>query len=267
MTSSPTDQELLAEIAAIFSNAYRENDSKPAPSLLASLMTLCALCGTPVESHMNCYKCNLAIKNADWARCKPTVIAPLAYAVSGAQSGLDVHKYKEVSGGAPALRRMKILLYLFVVNHLQCIGKDAGIALTHVAAVPSGKGRTYNPLVNSFAPFLSKQGLGIVELERLAPTRPAGTRQAAIDSELFRVEALSTEDHVLVLEDTWVTGANCLSLAIALSKAGAGAVSIVPMARYLNTGHSLTTNWLSTNSPLPAYDPGFCPVSKSSVCP
>lgn len=267
MTVLPTDEELLAEIATIFSNAYRESSSEAAPTLLASLNSLCALCGAPVDGFQHCYKCNMACQGTDWVKHKPAVIAPIAYAVGGTQAGLDVHKYKDESGGAHARRRMKILLYLFVKNHLQCLARVTGAALTHVTAVPSGKGRTDHPLVNSFAPFIGKQGLNVIEAERVAPARPSGVRQTGIDSELFKVDSLTADDHVLVLEDTWATGASCLSLAIALSKAGAGTVSLVPLARFLNTQFGPTKSWLDKNMPLPPYDPSFCPISKSPECP
>lgn len=101
---------------------------------------------------------------------------------------------------------------------------------------------------------------------RVAPAREEG-RQATIDPSINRIDSDVNGRHVLVLEDTWTRGFSALSLAVGLEQAGASQVSVLTIARYLDANYPPTEAWLKTNSPLPSYDPTFCPVTRSPDCP
>ena len=88
-----------------------------------------------------------------------------------------------------------------------------------------------------------------------------------IDPSINHIDSDVTGRHVLVLEDTWTRGFSALSLATSLKQAGASQVSVLTIARYLNTHHPPTEAWLKTNSPLLSYDPTFCPITRSPECP
>jgi hypothetical protein len=90
----------------------------------------------------------------------------------------------------------------------------------------------------------------------------------AVQADRFHLPApgLVADRHVLVLEDTWVTGASAQSAAVTLKDAGARAVTIRPLARWL---------WESTTEPDGAaffaslgepYDPLRCPPHAGQHC-
>ncbi len=261
----PADQQFLARVAHVFSNAFRPDTSKQA-TLLDTTGTLCGQCGTPTAGYPKCYKCGQEFKGTGWDHLLPNAVVPLSYAISGQQSGIDIYAYKDPRRAQPALSRLQILVYFFVKYHLRCLASQVGLDPTHAVSVPSGKGRRDHPLHLSLLPYFGRD-LENQEARRVAPNRAANERQTAIDPNLFDVGKFEADDHVVVLEDTWVSGANCLSLAIAIRRAGAGAVSIVSVARFLVPKFEDTQVWLSEHSPLPPYDPLFCPVSRSSRCP
>lgn len=261
----PDDQKFLARVANVFNNAFR-SDASAQGVLLATSSSLCNQCGAPTAGYPMCFKCGQEFRGTPWDHYLPDVCAPLTYAISDQQSGTDIYAYKDPSRAQPALMRLQILVYFFVKYHLSCLASRVGLIPTHAVSVPSGKGRISHPLRDDLLPYLG----GVLEnreVKRSAPKRAANVRQTALEPSLFDVGEFNETDHVVVLEDTWVSGANCLSLAIALRQAGAGAVSIVPVARLLVPTFKDTKAWLSSNAPLPLYDPLFCPVSRSSICP
>lgn len=71
--------------------------------------------------------------------------------------------------------------------------------------------------------------------------------------------------HVLVLDDMWTTGSNAQSAALALRRAGAAAVSVMVLARWLNPGYGMTGEFIKTRLQRD-YDPDICPVT-GGTCP
>ena len=58
-------------------------------------------------------------------------------------------------------------------------------------------------------------------------------RERVLDPQLFYVDSDQVSGHVVIVEDSWVTGANAQSAAIALHQAGADYVTILSVARLL----------------------------------
>jgi orotate phosphoribosyltransferase len=71
--------------------------------------------------------------------------------------------------------------------------------------------------------------------------------------------------HVLVLDDMWTTGSNAQSAALALRRAGAAAVSVMVVGRWLNPSYGHTGEFIKTRLQRD-YDPDMCPVTGAS-CP
>lgn len=261
---SERDLGFLQQIASLYRNVGRGGEFAGAvPSLLHGL---CDLCGGPSGTFSDCFKCGQVFRTGQFGELLPDVCAPLFYAISGAQSGQDVYAYKDPAPAQPALRRIKIAVYFFLQFHLQCLDAVTGVAPTHVAAVPSGRGRSPHPLVDVILPFAGR----VMEprsVRRIAPPRADGVRQSVLDPSIVDVGAFTQADHVVVLEDTWTSGASCLSVAVAVRQAGAGVVSVVPFARYMNRTNQATSEWLEAQGELPRYDPAFCPVTRSPKCP
>lgn len=71
--------------------------------------------------------------------------------------------------------------------------------------------------------------------------------------------------HVLVIDDVWTTGSNAQSAALTLRRAGAAAVSVLIIGRWLNPRNRLTQRFIRHRLGAP-YDCHVCPVT-GGVCP
>lgn len=249
-------------VASTMHNAFRTASDTELFALPGS--SLCQICGTPTTGYTHCYTCENGILASEFSHYLPDRYAFLTYAVSNDQSGRDVFQYK--SNGGFALDRLKTLLYFFVTYHSGCFRLSTGVPISHIAAVPSGRGRAGHPLETELLPVFPPE-LDRVALTRVAAPRDECDRQESIDPRINRINSDVSGRHVLILEDTWTRGYNALSLAVGLKLAGAAQVSVLTIARYLNVNHQITREWLEKHSPLPSFDPTYCPVTRSESCP
>lgn len=72
--------------------------------------------------------------------------------------------------------------------------------------------------------------------------------------------------HVMVLDDTWVSGGHAQSVALALKRAGAAKVSILVIARWLDMRDYRTKCVYQTRIEPRPYNPNICPWTGGS-CP
>jgi hypothetical protein len=102
-------------------------------------------------------------------------------------------------------------------------------APTHVAVVPSGRGRPgTHPLRTLVQPYLALPWADLAVCAR----EPVQARD--LDPGRFRVAARLTGTSVLLLDDTWTSGSSAQSAAIALKRAGASRVAVVTLGRHVN---------------------------------
>ena len=69
---------------------------------------------------------------------------------------------------------------------------------------------------------------------------------------------------MLVLDDTWTTGSNAQSAALTLRRAGAAAVSVMVVGRWLNPRFGATARFVAGLQR--EYNPDLCPVT-GGLCP
>jgi hypothetical protein len=69
--------------------------------------------------------------------------------------------------------------------------------------------------------------------------------------------------HVLILDDTWVSGSNVQSAALAVRAAGATRITVLAIGRWCRTDWQPCRDLLSLTSP---YDAALCPITGGS-CP
>lgn len=262
MVDQHQDVNYLREIAQIMRNpAAPHVDPSTGERLLLSPLSYCEICTTPIDSSYSyCYKCNSA--QAAFGTEFPDIVVPLTYAGATAQSTRDVYKYKDPQPSEGGVRRLSILLYFFVSRHAKCLEHVVGLPLSSVIAVPSSKGRQNHPLRN-FMQYFPPRML-TVDARFIGEVRTA--RGNSIRPEDFELTRRVDDEHVLVLEDTWVQGGNAVSLAVAAKRAGAARVTVLPLARMLASSYSLTSQWLDTPVAENPFDPDFCPVSRGD-CP
>jgi hypothetical protein len=177
-----------------------------------------------------CYQCDAASRMA--AGLLADAVAPIAYAVKGGDLAGDLRLYKSDRAGAAAAReRLRLMLGEFLREHGQSVWRAAGMAATPavLAVVPSGQGRPGDHPLLSIAATVVR--LPVVQL----CVRPEGAaRGRFVSTQWLRVRGEVTGRDVLLLDDTWVSGASAQSAAATLKLAGAARVAIVVLGRHLD---------------------------------
>ncbi|MFW5420896.1 phosphoribosyltransferase [Nocardiopsis sp. CNT-189] len=167
------------------------------------------------------------------------VVAPITYRVGyQGQGAHDLRAYKADPASSEAKLRLTCLFWDFCSRHLNCVKARLGITgFTHVAFVPSTKRPGgVHPLQAMLSPLIPL---------KLAPLRLNSGIDSALRSmntEWFAAEPLTSgrkqPSAVLLLEDTWVSGARAQSAAHSLKKAGAERVGVITLARQLNPDYA-----------------------------
>jgi hypothetical protein len=190
----------------------------------------CQACQGPARpGYARCFQCELHAQSAPGLLAD--AVAPVAYAAKGSQLARDLWLYKAGRpGSAAAGSRLLLLLLVFLHDHGPGVWWQAGMARpSHACVVPSGRGRTGpHPLQVLAAPFLTLPWVS------LRP-RPGGDPWArSLDPGRFRAARQVTGAGILLLDDTWASGASAQSAAAALKQAGARSVAVVVIGRHVN---------------------------------
>jgi predicted amidophosphoribosyltransferase len=217
----------------------------------------CAVCARPSGGFQRCHQCRMHRYFDGLA----DATAIMTYAVAGQQSGYVMRGYKvtpEPVGEHWLV--VRLLAALGVAGHARCAGDLAGAPVSHWAAVPSLPARPgEHPLHQIVSPF--------------APGREAGLAAAPLTQyprdvtpDHFTVTGqLPPDAHVLLLDDTWVSGGHAQSAAMALHKAGAARVSLLVIARWMTRDTRIGTEFLRELEARD-YDPAICPWT-GTTCP
>jgi hypothetical protein len=207
----------------------------------------CRTCRGPVQAGFaRCYQCDLA-----HARCGgllADVVAPVAYAVKGGRLAGDLWRYKSGAAGATeAGARLTAMLARFLREHSDQVWRaasmDAGPELA--AIVPSGQGRPGpHPLLGIVASCVD---VPIVSLS-VAPGAVARARGLAdgVAAGWLKVGGAVAGAGVLLVDDTWVSGASAQSAAVALKAAGARRVALVVIGRHMDPADPRSAEFLRT---------------------
>lgn len=193
-----------------------------------------------------CYQCDLA-----HARCGgllADVVAPVAYAVKGGPLAGDLWRYKSGAAGATeAGARVAAMLAGYLREHGDQVWRAAGMAAGPelAAVVPSGQGRTGpHPLLGIVASCVD---VPIVPLSTTpgAAARARGLADGVAAGWLTVGGAVAGADMLLV-DDTWVSGASAQSAAAALKAAGARRVALVVIGRHVDPADPRSAEFLRT---------------------
>ena len=212
----------------------------------------CVVCRGPVRpGFARCYQCGRH------ARLGPGLLAdavvPISYAVKGTALAADLWRYK--SGRAPGAARASVLVLLlaFLHDHGACVWRHAGMpAPGRLAVVPTGCGRPGpHPLLELVSPYLR------LPVTRLV-IRP-GRQGRDLDLDRFGADRTAAGARVLLLDDSWVSGASAQSAAAALKQAGARQVAIVVLGRHVDPADP-GTGPLAAQLRQAAYEPSKCAV-------
>ncbi|HEY1623644.1 MAG TPA: hypothetical protein VGG16_07565 [Streptosporangiaceae bacterium] len=203
----------------------------------------CVVCRGPLRpGYSRCYQC--AQHQLLGEGLLADAVAPIAYAVRGTAFAIALGRYK--SGDRHAAQSLLALLLVFLGDHGPCIWRQAGMAEPRrLAIVPSGCGRPGpHPLARMAAPYL---GLPLVPL-----AIRHGEQGRDLNADRFVSRPADGAD-VLLLDDTWVSGASAQSASVSLKRAGAARVAVVVLGRHLNPAEPRSPA-LATEP----FEPGIC---------
>jgi hypothetical protein len=215
----------------------------------------CRWCAAPTMGFQTCRRC------ADHQRILglADVVAPLVYAIAGTESGALLRDYKNHSSRTVRERRSNevgCLVQSALSRHQVCLEAAVGMSITAWTTIPS---LTCRPGVHPFAAIAKEVG-GVAD--DVLTSAPTTTCHRVVSPEKFvatRADAVAGR-HVLVLDDIWTTGSNAQSAALALRRAGAAAVSVMVVGRWLNPSYPPTKAFLERYLDS-AFDPHLCPLS------
>lgn len=217
----------------------------------------CDVCATPLNHTLD-RVCSTCARHEASGLPLADRVASLVYAAYDTQAYEVVRRYKSDLPGEDALRVMAMLLALGLRGHIDCDLAQAGVSTCGWCVVPSSKGGT---TLGGLVRGLARRP----ELEvRLSVSDSYQKRVLRPDN--FLIESATTlPEHVLVIDDSWVSGANAQSAAVALKTAGVRDVSVLTVSRVLNPGFDATKRFLRAAGPL-VFDPNICPWT-DGACP
>lgn len=163
-----------------------------------------------------------------------SAVTPISYSVAHEQLHHALAGYKRPP--ADVAQRFQLELAAVVWRHLQrheaCLARAAGVARFQlVATVPSSHAeRDRNHPLHRIAGALC--GVTRDRHRRLLTRTGMPMTPRAERRDKFRAPPLDGES-ILLLDDTWTTGANARSAAAALTSAGAGAIAVLVIGRHL----------------------------------
>lgn len=229
------------------------------PSLMSprSGPGVCVECFNLTRGFERCYACEVGEQRL-------AVFVPISYSVAGEplHDALAAYKRDAERFVTDATMWLAAILWRFLDQHEGCIASAAGVSqFDRVVTVPSARrdhdhhhplrrivGRLVDPTRGRHERLLVRTEHP-VEPRRFDRARFAATRQ-------LHGEA------VLLIDDTWTSGASAQSAAAALQDAGSGTVAAVVIARYLNPDWHENTARLVRHRGHFAFD--LCPLCASA---
>jgi hypothetical protein len=221
----------------------------------------CAVCAAPVDGFTWCWRCQQDRRIPGLA----DLVVPLTYAIGGTQSATLLWHYKDDPMRKVREQHTLILnwlLYLAISLHERCVGEVVGLPVSLRVTIPSLSGRTGLHPFSALAQWMNAVNGSVL----LAPA-PGAMCDRVVSCGKFVVapDARLDGQHVLVLDDTWTTGSNAQSAALALRRAGAAAVSVMVIGRWLSPNYGANAPFIRgylQND----YDTAACPVT-GGQCP
>ena len=207
---------------------------------LLDLQELCPICRGKKGSDFDfCYQCNGHIRNAgvnNWLLADQTAFICYGEAKGKDQLGSDMHNYKKNEIQQPLQLEAKSRIVSLLYHTFSHYWDEANTPeITVLTAMPSLRDVNRNQLMQSVKNVASRLPNNLVVQQLLHPRELRGNkeRERVLDPQLFCVDSDQVSGHVVIVEDSWVTGANAQSAAIALHQAGADYVTILSVARLL----------------------------------
>ncbi len=190
---------------------------------------VCEVCFNLTEGYRRCYACT---KNKPWL----DAFVAISYSVGQEQLHHVLRSYKRLDNriGRRFCFDIAAILWRFLEGHEKCLAAAAEVPrFDLVTTVPSGdRLRDHDHPLHSIVGSLVEPTKDR-HVRTLAPSGPRTTDHTFSD-ERFTVTRELDNQAILLIDDTWTTGASAQSAAAALKRAGAAKVAAVVIGRYLN---------------------------------
>lgn len=191
---------------------------------------VCRICrSAAAEGFERCYPCAQQLRSSSLTA---DAVVPISYAVKGTQHAHNLASYKFTQPSQGAQRALVSLGLLFLYRHRVCLEDAAGGRFTQLAVVPSTRARPGPHPLQSLIGLRTSLPVAAVWSTGLYPPED---RQFHPDR--FAVATAPARARVLLMDDTWTTGARVQSLSHTLKSAGALSVVAVVLGRHVNPAH------------------------------
>lgn len=214
----------------------------------AAASGVCSVChGCPNPGYKTCWSCSHVMAQVS----RPcSLVVPVSLYEIPSQLYSDLRDYKRST--LPAVRdqsslRVICVLCQFLSHHRQCIAAVAGGDWDLITNVPSTKG---TPGPHALVSALGRVPSYLSEYEDLLVRGTASIGHLEASDNGYKVRRPLAGERVLIIDDTYTSGARAQSAASALALAGAAVVAIVPIGRVFQPGFSTTTTafWTARQS-------------------
>jgi hypothetical protein len=181
------------------------------------------------HAYAQCYPC---ANTQPWL----DLVAPISYSIAGGQLHHALVSYKRLTGHVAQRLRTELaaVLWRYLDSHERCLATSLGTdGFELVTTVPSGRRDTgeSHPLEQIVGELCGHtRGRYIPLLER---ADHADASEHEFDPQRFKAPRAIAARPVLLIDDTWTTGASAQAAAAALKRAGAGPVAVVVIGRHL----------------------------------
>lgn len=190
---------------------------------------VCEVCFNLTTGYRRCYACAHGEQVLDG-------FVPISYSVGGEQLHHALACYKRLTG--EVARRLgaelAAVLWRFLAVHEACLARSSGVrSFELVATVPSGdRERDESHPLRDIAGDIVGPTRG--RYERVLRRSAAQVEPRTFDPARYEPMRELSGETVLLVDDTWTTGANAQSAAAALKSAGAAAVAAAVIGRHVN---------------------------------
>lgn len=254
-----TNADALAQVA----RSLRDNAGGYLRNTVHIPGATCSVCrGAQMrDGYHSCYPCDRT-----YGDCAD-LVGSMIYGVDGLQSGRLMFGYKSTAPGPSHVQTIRSLVALGLRGHAGCASALTGVRATHWATVPSLKNiGVAHPFREILLSILStRQAIEVAASATAARRTPSERRQ--LDPTLYELRTTVPKgSHVMVIDDTWTSGGHAQSVGLALKQAGAGTVSILAIARWLDMDDNRTKRVYREHIKDQPYDPSLCPGT-AGACP
>lgn len=235
-------QRTVAEVAAPYDNYL-----VPVPAKGADV---CPVCHSMVSGYPMCWQCNEARKVLGDRTADVTAFVSLA--PRDEQFAYELFTYKNANAPPSARQRITIglaaVLWNWLDHHETCLTRSLGVAsFDLITTVPSTSGRTTHPLRELVAGTVEGTEQNYADLLAVSRTDLKQREHAA---DRYKATRRLGSQSILVIDDTWTTGAHAQSASAALKTAGAAGVAILTIGRWFNpdfvaSGNIHGASWLT----------------------